>query len=370
MFTRLVNRRLLIGQSNKNKTIYKETIEQVSIELKGEKINQTYRISKSFHKNKETVILFPRNTGWSAGYPDINDLTYELSNYNIILVDYLGYANNVDKNGNRNVPKKCQPLQFDHVVEAAEKVTEKILEKLKTSYSTDDDKELKQKVTLWGASMGSMVVTKIASRNEKKGGALFKKVIAVAPVINVGSAAKNSITTTNLTKIYFSNFNWTLRPFILFIIATSTIYSILAGIIFGISYASFKHGANLIKTESLKYAGIIGLIFPVILISTVTVIALYQASKIGVNKQDMENLKEQPLSIMQVKGDWLCSIKNSKKLFGKKSNVKLTYFTDNPNEEKNAQKSYQEKKVDTTICNNGHVAHMHLISNLELTIVS
>ena len=265
--------------------MFEEKLQQSYFSLGGEKFNQA----------KDTIIFFPGNCGAKSC---LGMLQYSsLKEYNIVLLDYVGGELNLGSaRDGYNIPEKIKYLTFDDVANAAEKTVDRIIE---------ENKIEKGKVILCGMSLGSMVATRVAARNEKAKNNLFKYVLNLAPPMNCWGAfrkiCKNPI--INLSIL--------------------CVYGVLVGISYGVLYASSSH-IKLNNKPSLLIAS--SLCIPIILLGLFLLLSYKHMLSAGVAKSDIDSLKEQKVKFVQVKGDELCDEEYTKSFIRGKNNIEFKLF--------------------------------------------
>ena len=182
-----------------------------------------------------------------------------------------------------------------------EQMMPSIRSKLKEKYNLKDnnDLDLTDKLILCGQSMGAMISTKIAAANKKKS---FRCILNVSFPYNFGIASKNTL----ITKIVFS-----------------VAYLLLFPIFFGTTYGIIKH-KNLFKlSNNYIVSSIIAIVSPIICIVIFSIFYFPQASKVGVQKKDIENITKEQVYFLHTSGDCFVKTAEIEELISGKENMKL-----------------------------------------------
>lgn len=296
------------------------------VTLGKQEINQVYYLPEVFDPAQDTVVCFPGNGGLGSGLFDQHESIR--TNYNVVEIDYLGYASHIENKDGKvlyNVPKKLGSPTFDDTVEAADQVLGHVLQDLQTKYSNEEKSSPNNKVILCGCSMGSMVATKLAARNEQKGQEKFKFILNIDPVLDMNTASKSSLKNT------MKNIGQSPCAILFITVLALLAYAILFSIFFGISYGFLR--IKLPKQPSFQYAAIVAAALPIIVVSLTLMIYLCEAKSVGITKKDMEYLKEQPMYFIQMKNDDLCNNLAVEEQVKGKDNMHFTYITDESNKD-------------------------------------
>ena len=253
-------------------------------------VTQSFLIKEKFDKEKDTIILLPFMGGSSSYLRTCDNLAQA---YNIVLLTYSYYLSGHKKTSNYKT--------FDDIVNSIEQMMPSIRSKLKEKYDLKDDNDLDltNKLILCGQSMGAMISTKIAAKSKEKS---FKYVLNVSFPYNFGIASKN----TPITEIVFS-----------------VAYLLLFSIFFGTTYGTIKHNNLLKLSNNYIVSSIIAIVSPIICIIIFSIFYFPQASKVGVQKKDIDNITKEQVYFLHTPDDCFVKTEEIEELISGKENMDL-----------------------------------------------